>query len=638
MRGPFHSSGNARGHGRGPAIERPIAAGLKLDAAHTEQIERSHQRCSALGLSRIGAPDHAGIARPDLRQLRERNLRLHLHAAPVMELLHEQIVNTHSMVALTDATGTILLSIGDDDFLDRAARVALAPGANWSEAAKGTNAVGTALVSELPTLVHADEHYLHANHFLTCSAAPIFDPRGHILGVLDVSGDHRSYHQHTMALVKMSVRMIENHWLGDDCRQGLRLHFHRRPGFIGTLMEGILAVDAGGRIVGANRGAMEQLALPGAALRQHTLKSLFGIDVDALVDRFRSPLAAPLPVHTADGSPYHLHARFNGPQWAPLVEAVPAARAATEPAAALAAPAPATPAPVAPAQAVEAAPAPASCLAALRTGDALFDRLAERLHRVRDAGIGVLLAGEHGCGKGTLARALHQDSARADQAFVALDCAALAPEGLATGLARARAGTLFLDNVDALPPAAQLQLLQALQAPPLPAIVCGSRLALAEAVRRRRFREDLYYRLDGLALQVPALRERSDLPALAQALLAQWRPVHPPRLAPEALAALRRHRWPGNLRELKTMLRTALALAGDADTIGLDHLPDALVRGNDAAPPALPDSALPGASLQAQELEAMRRAVDAASGNLSAAARALGISRNTLYRKLRWRR
>jgi transcriptional regulator of acetoin/glycerol metabolism len=125
--------------------------------------------------------------------------------------------------------------------------VALAPGANWSEQAKGTNAVGTALIEEQPVLVHADEHFLHANHFLTCSAAPILDPRGNILGVLDVSGDHRSYHQHTMALVKMSARMIENRWLTDDYRNVMRLHFHGRAEFIGTLMEGILAVSADGR-------------------------------------------------------------------------------------------------------------------------------------------------------------------------------------------------------------------------------------------------------------------------------------------------------------------------------------------------------------------------------------------------------
>jgi transcriptional regulator of acetoin/glycerol metabolism len=230
-------------------------------------IVQSHQRCAALGLSRIERPDLSPLGRPDLNLVRERNLRLHDHAAPVMEMLFDQIAGTESMVVLCDSSGTILHSVGDDDFLARAQKVALQPGANWSEQSKGTNAIGTALIDEVPTLVHADEHFMHANHFLTCSAAPILDPRGNILGVLDVTGDHRSYHQHTMALVKMSARMIENHWLSDDYRNAMRLHFHSRAEFIGTLMEGILAVAPTASIVGANRSALEQLGLSGAALR-----------------------------------------------------------------------------------------------------------------------------------------------------------------------------------------------------------------------------------------------------------------------------------------------------------------------------------------------------------------------------------
>lgn len=161
----------APGHpsSRRPAAEepRPIAGGLKLPEQHVELIDQSHQRCVALGVSRIERPDFSTLGRPDLTVARERNRRLYDHAAPVMELLYEQIVNTENMVVLTDATGTVLHSIGDDDFLGRASKVALAPGANWSEQAKGTNAVGTALIEEKPVLVHADEHYLHANHFLT---------------------------------------------------------------------------------------------------------------------------------------------------------------------------------------------------------------------------------------------------------------------------------------------------------------------------------------------------------------------------------------------------------------------------------------------------------------------------------------
>ena len=212
----------ARPRRRSDDLDRPEVAALLLDAAHKDAIAQSHQRCASIGLSRIEAPDYAPLGRPDLAETLARNRRLYTHAAPVMEMLYEQIVNTQSMVVLTDACGTILHSIGDDDFLAKASKVALQPGVNWSESSKGTNGMGTALMNEAPTLVHGDEHFMHANHFLTCSAAPIFDPRGNILGVLDVTGDQRRYHQHTMGLVKMSARMIENHWLSDDFRSRSR--------------------------------------------------------------------------------------------------------------------------------------------------------------------------------------------------------------------------------------------------------------------------------------------------------------------------------------------------------------------------------------------------------------------------------
>ncbi|MDH5539760.1 MAG: sigma-54-dependent Fis family transcriptional regulator, partial [Rhizobacter sp.] len=145
---------------------------VTLQPGHQALIEQSHLRCAALGLSRIERPDYTPMVRSDLTVARERNRRLFTHAAPVMEMLFEQIVNTESMIVLTDAQGTILHLVGDDDFLDRADKVALSPGVNWAEHSKGTNGMGTALFTESPTLVHAGEHFMHANSFLTCSAAP----------------------------------------------------------------------------------------------------------------------------------------------------------------------------------------------------------------------------------------------------------------------------------------------------------------------------------------------------------------------------------------------------------------------------------------------------------------------------------
>jgi transcriptional regulator of acetoin/glycerol metabolism len=707
MRGPYPQAFGPAGARRAtddPA--RPIASGLNLAPDHVDAIDQSHERCVALGVSRIERPDHAPLGRSDLTVARDRNLRLHDHAAPVMEMLYEQIVNTESMVVLCDATGTIIHSIGDDDFLARASKVALQPGVNWSESTKGTNAIGTALVEEVPTLVHADEHYLHANHFLTCSAAPILDPRGNILGVLDVTGDHRSYHQHTMALVKMSARMIENHWLTDDYRNVMRLHFHSRVEFIGTLMEGILAISADGKLVGANRGALEQLGMSGAALRMHSLTTLFGTTVGALVDRFRSPLATPMPVQLNGGRQFHIHARFNWPVWTSLAEAVSGntAPAATD----------RVPMGSEPVRPPSAAAAPVSSngqgLAQLRTGDAQMASVVDKIRRVLDRDIPVLILGETGTGKELLARAIHVDSARAKQPFVAVNCASIPDtlieaelfgyeDGAFTGARRkgqvgkivqANGGTLFLDEIGDMPVGLQAHLLRVLQerqVTPLGSsksvavdvsIICATHRNLREMIEAKQFREDLFYRLNGLAVRLPPLRERSDLMALVRRILdrqiEQERPARPLQVAADVMRLFERYQWPGNVRQLFNVLRTAAVMAASESTITREHLSDdfldevarlpavsaapiAAVPVAEPLPAAAPLQAHPAAvvpppvaaaqppqmpppmvarSLEELEIDAIRNALAQAGGNISEASKRLGISRNTIYRKLRW--
>lgn len=687
MRNPIPPGFGAAGLRRLHGSRRPIASGLNLSCEHIDKIDQSHERCAALGVSRIERPDLSVIGRSDLARVRDRNRRLHEHAAPVMEMLHEQIVNTESMVVLTDAAGTILHSIGDDDFLGRAAKVALAPGANWSEAAKGTNAVGTALVSETPTLVHADEHYLHANHFLTCSAAPILDPRGNILGVLDVSGDHRSYHQHTMALVKMSARMIENHWLTDDYRHVMRLHFHRRVEYIGTLMEGILAIGPDGRIVGANRGALEQLAVGGAALRKHTLTSLFGTTVGALVDRFRSPLATPMPVTAHGGQPFHLHARFNWPVWTSLAEAVSAP--SVSPAVGESEPAPA------PGMSSRASDHAEGGLSGLLTGDAQVAGAIEKIRRVMARDIPILILGEHGTGKALLARAIHEESARARQPFVAVNCASVPPAlieaellgceggpfsgarrtGQVGKIVQANGGTLFLEAIGELPTGLQAQLLHVLRErrvtplnsdrsiPVDVSIICSTHEQLQPLIDRRQFREDLFYRLNGLAVRLPALRERTDLMTLVARILDREAPGRSLRLDDEVQPLFEHYHWPGNVRQLFNVLRTAALMATDGARIACKHLSDDFLEDArahlgahtsgrcDEPSPVEPSAPIPPApasgrqahsadprSLQQLEIEAIRQAVQDCGGNITEAAKRLAVSRNTIYRKLRWNR
>ncbi len=698
-------------------------AALIMQPAHLELIEQSHQRCTALGLSRIERPDYTPMVRGDLTVARERNQRLFTHAAPVMEMLFEQIVNTDSMIMLTDAQGTILHSVGDDDFLDRAGKVALSPGVNWAEHSKGTNGMGTALFTESPTLVHADEHFMYANSFLTCSAAPIFDPRGNMLGVLDVTGDQRSYHQHTMGLVRMSARMIENHWLSDDYGDRLRLHFHNRVEFIGTLLEGIIVVGADGKILGANRSALDQLDLSGAALRMHTLVSLFGTTASAVVDHFRAPLSVPMYLSLDNGRQFHVAARFNW-QSRPLAGGLGGDAAAAAPVHA------ATP----DAQAVPAAghaerTVPPSGLQYLQTGDAHIEAVVHKLRRIMNRDIPLLILGETGTGKELLARAVHQDSIRARQPFVTVNCASI-PEGLveaelfgfeegaftgarrkgATGrLVQANAGTLFLDDIGDLPLALQARLLRVLQercVTPLGshksipvdiALIGATHRNMREMIERHEFREDLYYRLNGLVVRLPSLRERTDLGVVARRILLAECPHNPPEISPTVMDLFRRYGWPGNVRQLANVLRTAAVMAIGERQITEAHLSDDFLEDvRRIAPPVHPMAARLGASeagaafhaaaagsaaamgtgalasfsaassssasrdtgsgpaaglpsghdaaagkpvaitLEQAEIEMMQNALAAAGGNISEAAKRLGISRNTIYRKLRW--
>ncbi len=681
-----------------PCAEKP---------ARTELIKQSHLRCTALGLSRIERPDFEPLMRSDLSVARERNHRLFTHAAPVMEMLFEQIVNSESMIVLTDAQGTILHSVGDNDFLERANKVALSPGVNWAEQSKGTNAIGTALFEETPTLVHGGEHFIHANSFLTCSAAPIFDPRGNMLGVLDVTGDQRSYHQHTMGLVRMSARMIENHWLSDDYGNRLRLHFHSRVEFIGTLLEGIIVVGADGKILGANRSALDQLDMSCAALRMHSLASLFGTTASAVFDHFRSPLPVPMCLSLANGRQFHANARFSAPtrtMMAGLGGGESLSGNAKEEAFArpgTSRPGGAMPVPLVPSDGI-------SGLHYLRTGDAQIEATLQKVQRVLNRDIPLLILGETGTGKELLARAVHQDSNRAKQPFVAVNCASI-PESLIeaelfgyedgafTGARRkgacgrivqANGGTLFLDEIGDMPLALQARLLRVLQercVTPLGsknsimvdiAVIGATHRNLREMIEAGSFREDLYYRLNGLVVRLPALRERSDLDVVARRILAAECPHATPEICPSVMALFHRYTWPGNIRQLANVLRTAAVMSAGEAQITEQHLSDdfledvqrvrpappaaVVVAAPAAASPVVQAAAAPCPALPAEgledcaarpltmdakadprtlgeaEIEMIREALAAANGNISVASRRLGISRNTIYRKLRW--
>jgi transcriptional regulator of acetoin/glycerol metabolism len=628
----------------------------KWDENMPQIIETSHQRSQAYGLCPGASPDFNPLARPDLALLIEQNRMLYNHAVPAMETLYQQIVNTHNMVILTDANGMIVHSLGDADFLEKADRVALMPGVAWSEERRGTNAIGTAIAEKSATLVHADQHYLAANHFLTCSAAPITDHQGKVVGVLDVSGDQRSFHKHTMALVRMSALMIENQLFAATFEDAITLHFHARPEFIGTLMEGIASFTPGGRFLSANRNGMFQLGLSFAALQSHTFSSLFGIPVSSLFDHYRT--AAPGLLNLCMHSGVRVYGRAE-------LRLANGAQALTENAGIIGA---------ARGQHAGAAAQATRRLSGLRylnTGDPQLEMVIEKVNKVLGRDIPILIMGETGTGKELLAQAIHNDSPRALGPFIAVNCASI-PEtlieselfgyedGAFTGarkkgsigkILQANGGTLFLDEIGDMPFGLQARLLRVLQermVTPLGSdksitvnveLICATNHNLRDRIAKGLFREDLYYRLNGLVVKLPPLRDRTDLEVVVKKILATESNSSKYAIAPELLRLFGQHKWPGNFRQLTNLLRTAIIMAGDEVEIGLRHMPDDFLddiatANTELASAATDRMVADGAKLETMEQAAILKTLEAHGGNVSAAARALGVSRNTIYRKI----
>ena len=639
-------------------------------------VLRSWERCRQAGLD----PARKGGGEPDQRvvaEARERNRTLLSHAQPVLEHLFEQIRNSHSMVVLADSRGMLLQSYGDPDFLCQAEQVALRPGANWHESERGTNAIGTALAERNAVNVFGSEHFFEGNAFLTCSAAPIQDAQGRLMGVLDISSDYRAYQRHSLGLVKMSSRIIEKRLFESEfAHQGL-IGFHVRPDHVGSLCEAMLAIGPDGDLLGADQSALDLLGLRREDLPRRHYSMLFDVPLGTLIDRARRDPSSLIAIGGRNGERFY--ARLRGNVTALTGNASPILLDARgERVGKIVKPEPA---------AVPPADRPRLTLKFLSTGDERLQAAIDKATRILGRDIPILVQGESGAGKEMFAKAFHNSGPRAQGPFVALNCAAIPEtlieselfgysggaftgarkEGAVGKIQQAHGGTLFLDEIGDMPLSLQARLLRVLQercVTPLGinksipvdiTLVCATHRKLKEEVARGGFREDLYYRLNGLCINLPSLRERSDIGSLIEKLLREEAgPDRKVQVSGRVMDAFLRYRWPGNIRQLSNVIKVAIALLDEGeDLIETWHLPDdvfeeidMLSAGASPAPAgvatvrALEVAEAPAAGanafgrLEEIERDMIQRTLEAESGNISAAARRLGISRNTLYRKL----
>lgn len=567
----------------------PALTGARLPAA----LADSWQRSLGYGLAR---DDDAQpwVSAAVLKDARAQN-EVGPLVAPLLRQLAPQLDGKPAIVVLSDSAGLVLETWGNQDFLHKAQRYALAPGNMWAEQARGTNAIGTALETQHHCEVSGGEHFLHRNAGLFCAASPIFRPDGQIAGVLNLSTPAGAVLPEAAALIRQAVWQIEhawvtraagaNHWL---------LGMHRDASRLGSAQE-LLFLFADNTLLGANKLAMEEFALSADHFGVTALQTLFP---GAALRGDETEIATGVTRY---------YARQRLPQRRSIGRGLP--RQAQE-------------------RPVE----------------------QDKALKIVNAGIALCITGETGCGKEHLARELHARSQWRSGNFVAINCAALpehlieselfgyvpgaftgaSPKGYIGKCREADGGVLFLDEIGDMPLVLQTRLLRVLQekkVTPLGAnttcsvnfaLICATHHDLAARVAEGAFREDLLYRIQEFQLRIPPLREWQHIDTLIHKLWQeQGAASRGLTLSPDVVNALARRRWPGNVRQLLSQLRVLMALAEDGDCITLADLPTES-----------------GAVAADETLRDEQSAIAEAQGNMSLAAKKLGISRSTLYRRL----
>jgi len=602
---------------------------MSTPLAHDAIIQDSWRRCRAYGLDHQSTPSFDQLPADGVSQLLESQHSLvqttHQEVLPYYENI---LSNSNCLIMLADNQGQVLTSWGTQRFIEPKLARGFSAGASWMERSSGTNAIGTALACAQAVHIEHDEHFLKANRFMTGSAAPIFDAQREIIAVLDVSSDSYLPPSHTLGMVKMMSQTVENRLILNLFRgEHFQLTFNTGLNNLDSQWAGLLIFDESGQVLSANRWADNLL---GISLSRVLIDSLFKV---SLLELLNQPEGLPFSLQAAGRNRFQC--LLKRPKQAPVQ-----ARVFVE-----------TKKPR------ESGPTAIS-LKTLHFGDARVEKAVRQAERLLEKDIPLLIHGETGVGKEVFVKALHQASSRSQQAFIAVNCAAIPAElveselfgyekGAFTGanqkgsiglIRKADKGTLFLDEIGDMPLPTQARLLRVLQErcvqpvgsselyPVDLRIISATNRSLREQVQLGRFREDLYYRIGGLTLELPPLRERTDKQALFKQLWQQHRePTQWAGLSNEVLALFEQHPWPGNLRQVSSVLQVALAMAEELP-IRVEHLPDDFFVDLNGVVPvcdAVDDS-----------LDLNER-LKAVGGNISHLARELGVSRNTLYKRLR---
>ncbi len=628
------------------------------------EINHAWQRCAAAGVDPLAGRSELILDNAKMREALENHRELIDLARPFMNNLYKFVAGSGFIVLLCDEHGYIMTTVGDTDVNGDTDELNFQTGALWTEEEIGNNGVGTSLVMRRPLQVTGFEHFCRKHHKWTCSGSPIFNENREMIGILEMSGPVEKTHLHTLGMVVAATEAIEHQMQIHRQNRELIMLNKRMYSILNSVSDGVIIIDSFGKITHTNpaleRMLDRRLDLNGKAIEnlventlviRDTLVSGKGFkDVELTIRNGTtlSCLASGEVLRDEQGhitgasifidtikNVHSLVNRFSGAQATFEFEDI--------------------------------------------VGDS--EELMEAIRigtRAAVSDSNVLLQGDSGTGKEIFAQAIHNRSSRANHPFVAINCGAIPRElldselfgyveGAFTGAKKggrpgkfemASGGTLFLDEIADLPLAKQVALLRVLQErkimriggdrviPVDVRIICATNKNLLELVKKGHFRQDLYYRLNVISITLPPLKNRrEDINLLLNHFLDTYSKrmsMPTPVIEPQVLHYLENYSWPGNVRELQNVVERMLNISG-GNKLTMNHLPPELIPQPayiEPEPgievPTLEEERKRIKEIQAQqETEEIISLLAACGGNVSEVARRIGVSRNTLYRKMR---
>lgn len=620
----------------------------------TNLVEASWRRCrSEFDLESRHQPSLFRVSESELRNARSRLEGFEIDSDSAIGRVRQAARSGDCCVLLSDTQGVVVQSYADTCAAQELAKKGLSSGYVWREDLVGTNGIGTCLAACQAVTVDGPSHYFEALKSYSCTAAPILGPEGEIIGVLDVSGHQTlgSDGSFLRAFVQDVADQISGGLFRRRYREEHIIAISDKPLAIPDRLNALIALDEDGQILGATREALSLLGVGG-------IGSIIGLAVDRL---WNVPMAdiSPLVVRSTqlgvDAKSAIYATSFKAP---PEMKCPPRCRNIKE--------------------TMVDATSDTNAFDLVAGKDRQLLSQVELWRKLLNSDIPLLLLGETGVGKDTFARTLHSESQRSDKPYVAVNCAAIpesllaselfgyAPGTFTGGLKGGRTGkivesnggTLFLDEIGDMPLELQAHLLRVLEerkvtplgsscAVPVDArIICATHRDLPALVERGAFRKDLYFRIKGVQIVLPPLRERSDIIDVAYRIIRDE--VGPDaagiEFSEDAIEAIKRYAWPGNVRELKNVIRYVLDVHAEK-TITPAHLPRDIVNPDRPSPSDNSGQARNDCYAQNPELrlswreekdrQAIVAALRASKWNVTEAAQSLKISRVTLHRKIR---